>query len=299
MYYYRKKLPKIAKFFENILCYTAAITNLRLEMLQADRPIGIFDSGIGGLTVARAIHDQLPNESIIYFGDTAHTPWGSQSASAIQHYASRISETLLKQKCKVIVVACNTASAAAFGAVQEVVQDHALLFNVIDPVIDHIVKQQHTNIGLIGTKQTIKSGAYANRLKEKTSSINLQSLATPLLVPLIEEGLNKSKIAQDVIKHYLSNPALQDISALILGCTHYPLIRQEVTAYYTNQIEVIDSAQLISSVIAKELAQKNLCNTSAKVSKTFYVSHDSQFFSQTAQQFFPGDIKLETFPLWE
>src|SRR4029079_3105222 len=107
-------------------------------MLKADQPIGIFDSGIGGLTVAKAIHQRLPQESIIYFGDTAHSPWGNQSSAAIQYYATRISETLLEQKCKAIVIACNSASAAAFDAVKHVVQNHALLFNVIDPVISHL-----------------------------------------------------------------------------------------------------------------------------------------------------------------
>lgn len=268
--------------------------------MLATQPIGIFDSGIGGLTVASAIHQQLPNESIIYFGDTAHTPWGSQSASAIQHYAARISETLLAQKCKVIVVACNTASAAAYDAVKAVVKDQALLFNVIDPVITHITKQhQNKNIGLIGTKQTIKSGAYANRLSKQCANINLKSLATPLLVPLIEEGFSHTLPAQQIIEHYLQDPNLADISALILGCTHYPLIKQQVMAYYQNKIEVLDSAQLISADIAQALDAHELRNPGNKPQMTFYVSHDSGFFSQTAQRFFPGEINLQTYPLWE
>lgn len=269
-------------------------------MLQTKQPIGIFDSGIGGLTVAKAIHEQLPNEDLIYFGDTAHTPWGSQSASAIQHYATRISETLLTLKCKVIVIACNTASAAAFTEVQHVIGDKALLFNVIDPVITHITtKHQKQTIGLIGTKQTIKSEAYAKRLYEKTDSITLNALATPLLVPIIEEGFGHTPIAQQIISHYLSNPCMQNISALILGCTHYPFIKQQVTAFFNNTVEVIDSAQLISSVIAEQLDLQNLRNDKQNPQMTFYVSHDSGFFNKTAQQFFPGDIQLQTFPLWE
>src|SRR5579872_6074461 len=180
---------------------------MRNRTMLAKQPIGIFDSGIGGLTVAKAINQHLPNESIIYFGDTAHTPWGSQSATAIQHYATRISETLLEQNCKVIVVACNTASAAAFDAVKNVVKDKAFLFNVIDPVVAHIAAQyQNKTIGLIGTKQTIRSEAYANRLRKQAESITLKSLATPVLVPLIEEGLNDTPAAQQIIAHYLSNP---------------------------------------------------------------------------------------------
>lgn len=269
-------------------------------MLVQQQPIGIFDSGIGGLTVAKAIHQQLPNESLIYFGDTAHTPWGSQSATAIQHYAKRISETLLAQKCKVIVVACNTASAAAFDAVKNVVQNKALLFNVIDPVIKHIAHyHQNKTIGLIGTKQTITSGAYANRLKAYVDNIKLQSLPTPMLVPLIEEGLMDTNAAQEIIAHYLTHKSLVGISALILGCTHYPLIKQQVTNFFANQIEVLDSAELISSEISKELNAHNLRNPGKNTSLTFYVSHDSDFFNQTAQKFFPGEIKLQTYPLWE
>lgn len=268
--------------------------------MLASQPIGIFDSGIGGLTVAKAIHQQLPNESLIYFGDTAHTPWGSQSASAIQHYASRISETLLAQKCKVIVVACNTASAAAYEAVKNVVRDQALLFNVIDPVIAHITANyQNKTIGLIGTKQTIKSQAYANRLNNISDTIALKSLATPLLVPLIEEGFSHTPIAQQIIQHYLNDPNLKNIAALILGCTHYPLIKQQVIDYFANKIEVLDSAQLIADVIASQLDTHNLRNPSTNAQMTFYVSHDSDFFTQTAQQFFPGNIKLQTYHLWD
>lgn len=269
-------------------------------MSRAKQPIGIFDSGIGGLTVAKAIHQNLPTEDLIYFGDTAHTPWGGQSATAIQHYAVRISETLLKLNCKVIVVACNTASAAAFSAVQQVVKDQALLFNVIDPVIDHLVaNHQNKTIGLIGTKQTVKSATYQSRLLQKTDSISLNSLATPLLVPIIEEGFGKTAIAAQMINHYLSNPCMANISALILGCTHYPFIKQQVIDFFKQQVEIIDSAQLISNVIDKQLEVHQLHNDQQNPKMTFYVSHDSEFFNQTAQQFFPGGVKLETFPLWD
>lgn len=273
---------------------------LNLNNLKPEQPIGVFDSGIGGLTVAKAIHEQLPQESIIYFGDTAHSPWGSQSSAAIQHYATRISETLLEQKCKAIVIACNSASAAAFEAIKYVVKDHALLFNVIDPVISHVAsKHQNKTIGLIGTKQTIKSAAYQNRLSQQTSSLILNSLATPLLVPLIEEGFCDARPTQDMINHYLSNPCFKEIAALILGCTHYPLIKHQIIDFFKSKVEVIDSAQLIASVLEHELDTHNLRNQSPSSKMTFYVSHDSEFFNSTAQKFFPGDIKLETYPLWD
>lgn len=272
----------------------------KTNILKSEQPIGVFDSGVGGLTVARAIHQRLPNESLIYFGDTAHSPWGSQSASAIQHYATRISQTLLEQNCKAIVIACNSASATAFDAVRDAIQDQALLFNVIDPVIAHVTANyQNQTIGLIGTKQTIKSGAYLNRLNKQTNAVQLKSLAAPMLVPLIEEGFSNTPPALEIIKHYLSHTDLHGIAALILGCTHYPLIKQHVTDYFNNQIEIIDSAQLIVNVLATGLQENNLLNNNSQPKMTFYVSHDSEFFKHTAQQFFPGDIKLETYPLWD
>lgn len=269
-------------------------------MLKSEQAIGIFDSGIGGLTVAKAIHQIMPQENIIYFGDTAHTPWGNQSATAIQYYASRISQTLLDHNCKIIVIACNTASATAFDAVQRIVKDRAILFNVIDPVIDHLVTHhQNQTVGLIGTKQTIKSQAYLSKLTKQTSNITLQSLATPLLAPLIEEGFYNTNSAQEIINHYLQDPTLQNITALILGCTHYPLIKEKVAQYFGNRVNVIDSAELIAKEVAKELEIRDLRNSGSQGNRTFYVSHDSDFFNHTAQQFFPGDLKLQTYPLWE
>jgi len=271
-----------------------------IKMLKAEQPIGIFDSGIGGLTVAKAINQQLPNESIIYFGDTAHSPWGNQSASAIQYYATRISQALLEQNCKIIVIACNTASAAAFEAVQKVVGNKALLLNVIDPVIKHLANNyQGKTVGLIGTKQTIKSQAYATRLNQLAPSVKLKSLATPLLAPLIEDGFSDTTAAQEIIAHYLNNANLANISALVLGCTHYPLIKQQVANFFNSKVEVIDSAQLISQVINNLLIEHDLIKHSSSSKKIFYVSHDSEFFNHTAQQFFPGEIKLETYPLWD
>ncbi len=269
-------------------------------MVKADQPIGIFDSGVGGLTVAAAIHKALPNENLLYFGDTAHTPWGSQSSSAIQHYASKITETLLQQQCKVIVVACNTASAAALQTVQATVKDRVPIFNVIDPVIAHIArKYQHQAIGLIGTKQTIKSQAYARRLQQVASNIQLNSLATPMLAPLIEEGFSHTAAAEELIGHYLRNPALQNIAGLILGCTHYPLIKDVVAKFFAPHIEILDSAQIVANEVANHLTKDGLLNQHGNAKKTFYVSDDSEFFGHTAQQFFPGDFKLETYPLWD
>jgi glutamate racemase len=156
-------------------------------------PIGIFDSGIGGLTVANAVSKQLPNEEILYFGDTAHLPYGDKSAEAIQHYSVRISDFLLERKCKLILIACNTASAAAYGVVRDHVvsktNDAVPVLNVIDPVVDLVASDTSLKkIGIIGTKGTIKSGVYEQKLKSKRPELETVALATALLASMIEAG---------------------------------------------------------------------------------------------------------------
>ena len=189
-----------------------------------ERPIGIFDSGIGGLTVARAIKRLLPREAIVYFGDTAHMPYGDKASAVIQDRSLRISDLFLRKHCKVILMACNSASVAAYDLVCAHVGTRAAVLNVIDPMIDHIGRHfRGQSIGLIGTQQTIRSGIYEKKLRALRVGIMLQPLATPLLVPMIESAFPQA-IGQEVLHHYLSSPALQPIQALILGCTHYPII---------------------------------------------------------------------------
>jgi glutamate racemase len=153
-----------------------------------NQPIGIFDSGIGGLTVAHAVNTLLPQESIIYFGDTAHLPYGDKSTAAIQSYTIKIADVLLKNNCKVILIACNSASAAAYQLVKEYVGSRAKVLNVIDPAVQYVAKKyQGKTIGLIGTKKTVSSNVYRKRLDKTNSDIELKALATPLLVPMMKK----------------------------------------------------------------------------------------------------------------
>ena len=192
------------------------------------QPIGIFDSGVGGLTVAHAIKQILPGESIVYFGDTAHLPYGDKSAESISFYSHRITEFLLNHDSKVVLVACNTASASAFDSLQRQFQEKTILFDVIDPVVDYLSKKSFHKIGVIGTKRTINSGTYEKKIKEKSPVTEVISLATPLLVPMIEEGFIFDDISNAIIRSYLSNESLAGIEALILGCTHYPIIQNQI-----------------------------------------------------------------------
>jgi glutamate racemase len=265
-------------------------------------PIGIFDSGMGGLTVTKTITEVLPYENIIYFGDTAHMPWGDKSPATIQAYAIRICDFLLEHHCKYIVIACHTASAAALEVIKAHIGNRAQVLNVIDPVINHITHYHFDKkIGLIGTKQTVRSKAYQSRLACLNINIRLQSLATPLLVPLIEEGFAHKAIAEMVIHEYLSHPDLLDIQAIILGCTHYPIIKHHIQAYYAKHrpVEIIDTAALTAALLKQQLSELQLLNAEQNPKRLFYVSDHSEFFNATANVFFPGGVHLTASNLWD
>lgn len=264
---------------------------------NAEQPIGIFDSGMGGLTVAKAITDLLPNESIVYFGDTAHTPWGDKSFNTVQNFSLKICDILLEHQCKYIVIACHTASAIATQKVLEHVGNQAHVLNVIDPVINHIGKfHANKKIGLIGTKQTVHSQTYQKRLETLALNIELSALATPLLVPLIEEGYQDKSISEMVVSQYLSHPNLTGINALILGCTHYPLIKQYIHSFYKNQVDLIDASEMTAKTLKEDLELKNLINQQKNPKRIFYVSDDNEFFSKTTELFFQSKIELKAYP---
>ena len=263
-------------------------------------PLGIFDSGIGGLTVVNAVNKLLPNESIIYFGDTAHAPWGDKSTAAIQAYSIKICDMLLKRHCKVILIACNTASAAAHELVREYVGNKAIIMNVIDPMVNYLhANYKAKNVGLIGTKQTINSNIYKKKLDDLDNGIHLKTLATPLLVPIIEEGFAAHTIAEAAIKEYLSRNQLQDIDALVLACTHYPVIKQHIESFYKKKIDIIESGEMVANALKKKLEENNLLNTINNLQNEFYVSDYTEAFASTAKLFFPTINHLEQYPLWD
>ncbi len=269
-------------------------------MARASDPIGIFDSGIGGLTVARAVKEVLPNESLIYFGDTAHLPYGDKSTAAIQAYSIKICDIFLQRNCKVILIACNSASAAATDLVKEYVGKRAKVFNVIEPAVNYIrEKYRDETIGLIGTKQTVSSKVYANKIENLNNNLKLNSLATPLLVPMIEEGFLSGKISQDIINEYLKRPELQEIAALILGCTHYPLIKTQVSNYYESNVEVIDSSEIVAASLKAYLEYNLLINQNQSANYEFMVSDYTQSFEELTKLFFGELVHLEQFKLWE
>jgi glutamate racemase len=262
--------------------------------------IGIFDSGIGGLTVAHAIKKCLPNENLIYFGDTQHLPYGEKSEASINLFSKKITSFLIQKKCKAIIIACNSAASVALETVKKVAKETPV-FNVIDPVINYVAEkykntEANTNIGIIGTKATIQSKNYEEKIKSFNSKIIVSSLQTPLLAPMIEEGFFNENISKAIINKYLSDKKLKNITGLILACTHYPLIQNEIINYYRvrntikRKIHVIDSAKIIAKYIAENI--KNI-NKSNKSEYKFYVSNYTKSFEESAKLFFKENIFLE------
>ncbi|SEJ53804.1 glutamate racemase [Dyadobacter koreensis] len=269
-------------------------------MFDSSAPIGIFDSGIGGMTVASAVTRLLPNENTIYFGDTAHLPYGDKSTASIQAYSIKICNMLLQQNCKLILIACNSASAASFELVREYVGSKAKVLNVIDPVVDYIKEHYDgKTIGLIGTKQTVLSNVYKKKVDALNKNVHLKSLATPLLAPMIEEGFFDNNISESIIDSYLSDPTLDGIEALILGCTHYPLIKNQISKYYENDVEILDTSEIVAHSLRAWLEQHYLVNEKGTGKRQFYVSDYTLSFEQSTNIFFGQQIQLEHYPLWE
>lgn len=263
------------------------------------QPIGIFDSGIGGLTVAQAIVKQLPQENIIYFGDTAHLPYGDKSAVTIRNYSIKIAHMLLQQSCKMIVIACNSASAAAYQTIADAIGQQIIVMNVIDPVIEHIhQKYAHKHLGLIATRHTIHSNIFEQKIDHLKTGITLAPLATGFLASAIEEFGNH-KIIDSLLEEYLSHASLKNIEALILACTHYPVIKHKISNYFKAKIDIIDSSDIVAEAVKDCLAKNHLLNTEGPGKKQFYVSDYTETFAAGTKLFFGEDILLQHYPLWE
>ncbi|MDO5616722.1 MAG: glutamate racemase [Cruoricaptor ignavus] len=262
--------------------------------LQPQQPIGIFDSGVGGLTFAKEIKKLLPQENIIYFGDTKNLPYGEKSREAIIGYATNITNFLLEKNCKAIVIACNSATANALKEVQELVNHRVPVIDVINPVAEKVAYEIHNNIGVIATKATVNSGLYRKSIRKHNKFIKVDELATPLLVPAIEEGFKNHPITHAIIYNYLSNSKLKNIETLILGCTHYPLLLDEIKQYYGNRVRIIDSPGIVANQLKMILDQNHLLNSNnPKPEYHFYLSDITKNFIKISKKFFGNAINLE------
>lgn len=256
-------------------------------------PIGVFDSGVGGLTVAREIMRQLPNENLVYFGDTAHVPYGSKSKDNIIHY-SRQSINFLKSKAvKAIVIACNTASALALDIVRE--ECDIPIIGVVEPGARAALEVTVTKkIGVIGTEATIHSAIYEKIIQGVSPDVSVIAKACPLFVPLVEEGFAKHKVTEDIIDYYLSDFRESDIDSLILGCTHYPLLRSKIQAYVGDRIILVNPAYETAMDLKRLLEEHNMANAGCKgdhAAYAFYVSDAADKFKHFANSILPYDIE--------
>ncbi len=267
-----------------------------------NRPIGILDSGIGGMTIAAAVNRLLPHERIVFFGDTAHHPYGDKTRHAIAHFCERIVEFLLSHNCKLILIACNSASAAAYGHLMKKFGHQIPILNVIDPIVDWVIEQDRfRNIGVLGTKATVTSRVYAQKFARLAPDLKVIQKATPLLAPMIEEGFFNNNISRTVINSYLSDTKLQNIDGLILACTHYPLIKAEIMEYYSGKVEVIDSTDVIAQEVSNRLeVSSSFADADVAIpDQHFYVSDFTTSFQKATQIFFGRSLKLEEKLIWE
>ncbi len=263
-------------------------------------PIGIFDSGVGGLTVASAVKRLLPEESVVYFGDTAHLPYGDKSPEAILHYSKKITDFLLNNDCKIILAACNTVSATVWEELSGYTEGKSIPVNVIDPVVSRITElYPGSRYGIIGTKNTVGSNAYPKKIKKIDPAAEVFSMATPLLVPMIEEGFVNDDISDAIIKTYLSREPLRGIQTLVLGCTHYPIIREQIAAFYGHEVKVIDSALIVAGHIRSILESGGQAGKGRPAIDRFFVSDHTEYFSKIAGIFFKEKITIEKVDLWK
>lgn len=258
--------------------------------MGSEHPIGVFDSGLGGLTVVSAIQKLLPDESIIYFGDTARVPYGNKSTDLIREYSLEISDYLLTRKTKLMVVACNTASALALTALKEHLDIPVI--GVIEPgVRAALTATKNNRVGVIGTISTIQSNVYQKELKNRYKRISVFGQPCPLFVPLVEEGWLDDDIAGRVAKIYLKDLNAQDIDTLILGCTHYPLLKSVLQANVLPGTTLVDSAEVVAEEISSIINDLNL-RTSAKKTGTLscFVTDLPARFETVAKRFLGDSI---------
>lgn len=262
-----------------------------------NRPIGVFDSGVGGLTVVKRLREKLPNEDIIYFGDTARVPYGNKSVDVIKRFSIEIAEFLQIQDVKLIVTACNTASALALSHLRR--NTVLPVIGVIDPGVRAALKLSRTGkIGVIGTRATIKSDAYGSRIRELRADSEVISVACPLLVPLVEENLLAGPITRSILEMYLGNLKTVSVETLILACTHYPLLKQAISEVIGTGTELIDSASETAIEVAEVLEARRISgSTEREGNLKLFVSDSPENFARVGCNFLGRpmhQVNLET-----
>ncbi|MDP8234193.1 MAG: glutamate racemase [Candidatus Saelkia tenebricola] len=256
-------------------------------------PIGIFDSGLGGLTVVKEVLNFLPHESVIYLGDTARLPYGNKSEDTVLRFTKEAISFFSSKDVKILLVACNTASSLALPKLDD---DYNFpIYGVIDAGVEEASKVTRVNrVGVVGTKATIQSGIYEKKLRKSSSNMEVYSKACPLFVPLIEEGWMEDSIAYKVSEKYLKDFKKEKIDVLILGCTHYPLMKTVIKYAVGDNVALIDSARSFAKKIKEFLSEQNLSADTAQSNCEFYVTDEPRLFRERSSLFLEKDIDFVT-----
>ncbi len=273
-----------------------------MNFFNRSNSVGVFDSGIGGLTVVKKINSFLPNEGIVYFGDTARVPYGSKSNSTVIEYSIQDANFLISKNVKIIVAACNTASSVALDSLRK--KFNVPIIGMIEPGAKMAAKNTKSGkIGVIGTNATINNKAYSLELKKLDKQLSVIEKACPLLVPLAEEGWINHKATYAIAEEYLADLRNANIDTLILGCTHYPILADVIQNVMGKSVKLIDSGTAASMIVEEYLEGRNLKNQSAVLGNNeYYVSDLPIKFKEVAQRFLGKEIKdvtkIEAEDLW-
>jgi len=263
---------------------------------NSELPIGIFDSGIGGLTVVRQIHRVLPHEDLVYLGDTARVPYGTKSPGTVVRFACEDTQFLIQQNVKAVVVACNTVSAWALPTLER--KFSVPIFGVIIPGAQAALKKtRNRRIGVIGTTTTIRSQAYSRAILARDDSARVFARACPLLVPLVEEGWTSNKITQAILRAYLSPMSRRRIDTLVLGCTHYPLLKKAIRALVGREVALVDSAESCAQFLGERLDGTQLLARTRRRTGVIrpFVTDEVERFDELAKRF----LGVPTDPAWK
>ena len=258
--------------------------------MDRDAAIGIFDSGIGGLTVLHAVLRALPNEHLVYFGDTGRTPYGSKSAETITRYALESADFLVERHLKLLVIACNSATSTALDTLRGHVR--VPVIGVVDPGVEAAIRATRAGrVGVIGTEATIGSGAYTRALRARNPKLEVFTRACPLLVPLAEEGWTEGAVARGTVETYLASLARSGIDTLILGCTHYPLLRPLIAEVMGPSVTLVDSAEETARAAAARLGADGLARPGGPGSTSFFVTDAPERFVRIGQRFLGARVE--------
>lgn len=257
------------------------------------KPIGVFDSGVGGLTVVKELIRQLPNENIVYFGDTARVPYGIKSRETVLRFSIENILFLLKQDVKFICIACNTVSSIALPSIRG--HFRVPMVGVISPGVKEAVSAtKNKRIGVIGTKATIASRAYDKEIHSLDSAVKITSQPCPLFVPFAEEGWLSGQAVADVAEAYLRPFQKSAIDTLILGCTHYPLLKPVIRKIMGNRVVLVDSAKQVACEVRQILSNQGMLESNLKPKREFYVSDGPEWFQGLAKRFLGHNISKVT-----